>query len=178
MSRPTWDEYFMNIAKLTATRSTCHKRGVGCVITRNNRVISTGYNGHLPGTNHSFRVISGEGRELATVHAEANTIASAVKNGASTDNTTCYITHFPCLDCFKLLASSGIKKIIYDTAHRANPVVFELAMQTSITINNFNSPVVTNDTNNCSTWNFDEFITTLREANIMCINNNFRDTTT
>ena len=89
MSRPTWDEYFMNIAKLTATRSTCYKRSVGCVITRNNRVISTGYNGHLPGTNHAFRVISGEGRELATVHAEANAIASAVKNGASTDNTTC-----------------------------------------------------------------------------------------
>lgn len=109
--RPTWDEYFMSVAQLISKRSSCKRLHVGCVIVNENRIITTGYNGHLPNAPHDSYVR--DGHEQLTVHAEANAITDAAKRGVSIDSCTIYVTHMPCLNCAKLLIAAGIKKIIY-----------------------------------------------------------------
>ena len=109
--RPTWNEYFGQFAELAATRSS-YKTKVGCVIVSpDNRIVSTGYNGFFAGALH-YPMIQ-DGHEVATVHAEANAISYAARCGTETKDCSIYITHFPCLDCFKLIVSAGIKKIYY-----------------------------------------------------------------
>lgn len=113
--RPSWDEYFMATAKLIASRSNCERLNVGCIIVsagdRKNRLIAAGYNGYLPGTPHVSRVR--DNHEQATVHAEQNAIADAARRGSSVDGCTAYVTHFPCINCAKILAASGIAEIKY-----------------------------------------------------------------
>lgn len=113
--RPSWDEYFMATAKLIASRSNCHRLNVGCVIVssgaRKNRLIAAGYNGFLPGTPHLSRLR--EGREQATVHAEQNAIADAARRGSPVEGGVAYVTHFPCINCAKILAAAGIAEIRY-----------------------------------------------------------------
>jgi dCMP deaminase len=106
-NRPSWDDYFMSFAYLTSLRSSCIRLHVGCVLVKDNRIISTGYNGHLPNTPHTS--IVRDGHEQMTVHAESN----AAKRGVSVGDSTAYITHMPCLNCLKILIAGGIKKIIY-----------------------------------------------------------------
>ena len=130
--RPSWNEYFTVIAYLISKRSTCDRLHVGCVITKNNRIISTGYNGNIPGAPHESIVV--EGHEQLTIHAEANAIADAAKRGASLNNTVAYITHFPCINCCKILISAGIEKIIYINEYKINDLVYKLCKDGNVEI--------------------------------------------
>lgn len=120
MKRPSWDEYFMSIARAAATRSTCPRRRVGCVIANNKSLLATGYNGSIAGAPHCDDVGCNmeEGHCIATVHAEANAIASAAKSGSKIQYSVAYVTSNPCLSCFKLLVNAGIKRIVYDEMYR------------------------------------------------------------
>jgi len=113
--RPSWDEYFMNIAKQVATRATCDRKHVGAIIVKEKIILSTGYNGSPRGMAHcddvGHEIV--DGHCVRTVHAEANAIAQAAKNGVSIDGGTLYITASPCYDCFKLLINAGIKRVVY-----------------------------------------------------------------
>ena len=127
-TRPTWDEYFMATAVLIATRSNCERLHVGCVLVaggdRKNRLVAAGYNGYLPGTPHVSRMRAGH--EQATVHAEQNAVADAARRGSPVAGCTAYVTHYPCLNCAKMLASSGIVEIKYRGDYRNDPLVAQL----------------------------------------------------
>ena len=110
-SRLTFDEMFKNILLVTAHRSPCHRLQVGCVLVKNKRIISQGYNGFLPGAAHKSVVRNNH--EQATVHAEQNAICDCAKRGVSCEGATAYITHYPCIICTRLLLASGIKDIKY-----------------------------------------------------------------
>lgn len=111
MNRPSWSEYFKQIVLVTATRSPCHRLQVGCIIVKDNRIISQGYNGFLPGCPHES--IIRDNHEQSTVHAEQNAITDCAKRGVSCKDSDIYITHYPCLNCMKLICASGIKNIYY-----------------------------------------------------------------
>ena len=119
--RPTWNEYFRKLTELTATRSTCERLHVGCILVKNNRIVSQGYNGFLSGCSHVSHII--DGHEVATIHAEQNAIVDCAKRGVSCDNCTAYITHYPCLNCAKILLSGGIKEILYINDYHNNDLV-------------------------------------------------------
>jgi dCMP deaminase len=101
---------------------------VGCVIVsggeNRNRIIAAGYNGHLPGTPHCSRLR--DGHEQATVHAEQNAIADAARRGVGLDGSTIYVTHFPCINCAKILAAAGISEIVYHQDYRNDDIVPDL----------------------------------------------------
>ena len=122
--RISWDDYFMKAATLASIRSPCERLKVGCVLVKNNRLISMGYNGFLAGTDH--RSIIRWGHEQATIHAEINAITDAANRGVSIDDAVAYITHYPCINCFKALASSGVKKIYYQVDYKNDPILEEL----------------------------------------------------
>ena len=111
MSRPTWNEYFKRIVLVTKERSPCERLQVGCLLVKNNRIISQGYNGFLPGCEH--KSIVRNNHEQATVHAEQNALADCAKRGVSCFESTAYVTHYPCIICCRLLLASGIKHIKY-----------------------------------------------------------------
>ena len=119
--RPTWDEYFKEIVQVTAKRSPCHRLQVGCVFVNNNRIVSQGYNGYLPGCDHIS--IVREGHEQATIHAEQNCLADCAKRGVSSLDCIAYITHYPCIICTRLLLASGIKEIKYIYDYRNDDLV-------------------------------------------------------
>jgi dCMP deaminase len=123
-SRISWEEYFMKTAQLASVRSPCERLKVGCVLVKNNRLISMGYNGFLGGCEH--KSIVRDNHEQATIHAEINAVTDAAKRGVSIDGAEAYVTHYPCLNCFKALASSGVKKIYYNTDYKNDPVVEKL----------------------------------------------------
>tara|TARA_B110000495_G_C23023625_1_gene607734 strand:- start:419 stop:829 length:411 start_codon:yes stop_codon:yes gene_type:complete len=110
-NRLNWDEYFAKIVSVTAERSSCHRLHVGCLLVKNNRIISQGYNGHLPGCKHESIVRNNH--EQSTVHAEQNAICDCAKRGVSCEGATAYVTHYPCIICCRLLLASGIKQIRY-----------------------------------------------------------------
>ena len=97
MERPSWNEYFKEIVSVTSKRSACERLQVGCLLVRDNRIISQGYNGFLPGCPH--KSIVRNNHEQATVHAEQNAICDCAKRGVSCDNSIAYITHYPCIIC-------------------------------------------------------------------------------
>jgi dCMP deaminase len=109
--RPSWDEYFCKIAQTTSERSPCERLQVGCVLVKDNRIISQGYNGFLPNCPHESIVI--DNHEQGTIHAEQNAIADCAKRGVSCKDCIAYITHYPCVICMRLLCASGIKEIKY-----------------------------------------------------------------
>jgi dCMP deaminase len=123
--RPSWDEYFMATATLIASRSNCERLNVGCVVVtagaRKNRIVAAGYNGWLPGTPHVSRLR--DNHEQATVHAEQNAIADAARRGSSVDGCTAYVTHFPCINCAKILAAAGIAEVKYREDYNNDPLV-------------------------------------------------------
>ena len=128
--RISWNDYFMKAATLASVRSPCDRLKVGCVIVKNNRLISMGYNGFLAGTDH--RSIIRWGHEQATIHAEINAITDAAKRGVSIDDSVAYITHYPCINCFKALASSGVKKIYYQVDYKNDPILEDLGYGISL----------------------------------------------
>lgn len=121
--RMSWDEYFMQMAELTAKRSTCLRRHVGAVIVKEKHVIATGYNGAPKGLKHcaeqggclreKLKVPSGERHELCrALHAEQNAIIQAATLGQSIEGGTIYITHHPCGICSKMIINAGISRIV------------------------------------------------------------------
>ena len=128
--RISWNDYFMKAATLASVRSPCDRLKVGCVIVKNNRLISMGYNGFLAGTDH--KSIVRWGHEQATIHAEINAITDAAKRGVSIDDSVAYITHYPCINCFKALASSGVKKIYYQVDYKNDPILEDLGYGISL----------------------------------------------
>lgn len=146
--RPSWDEYFMEIAHVVATRATCNRnveqkyrlgfKGCGVVIAKDKVLLSTGYNGaprgmeHCGHTNHEIV----DGHCIRTVHGEANAIAQAAKNGVAIDGATLYTTGSSCYDCFKLCVNAGIKKVVYgqfyDSRYGMSSKVLELAKKAGI----------------------------------------------
>ncbi|MFA5266084.1 MAG: deaminase [Opitutaceae bacterium] len=134
--RPSWDDYFMATAILISTRSPCERLHVGCVIVssgeRKNRLIAAGYNGFLPGTPHISRVR--EGHEQATVHAEQNAIADAARRGSSVEGCIAYVTHYPCINCAKILASAGIAEVRYREDYSNDPLVAPLLADAGVIV--------------------------------------------
>lgn len=124
--RPSWDEYFLMMAKLAATRSTCLAFPVGAVIVKDRQVLATGYNGPPSGSPHCIAqgfcypglssCDASKSLPSRAVHAEANAIAQAAKHGISTEGAHIYVTLEPCLSCLKLLISAGIRQVFYETA--------------------------------------------------------------
>ena len=133
MPRISWEDYFMNIAKEVATRSTCERKHVGAVIVRDRTILSTGYNGSIRGMPHCDEVghMMENGHCVATIHAEANAVLQAAKNGIMIDKAEIYITASPCWPCFKMLANSGIKKIYYGEFYR-DERIFDVAKRIGI----------------------------------------------
>jgi len=121
LDRPNWNEYFKEIVQVTAKRSPCKRLQVGCILVKDNRIISQGYNGFLPGCEH--KSIVRDGHEQATVHAEQNALCDCAKRGVSCDGATAYITHYPCIICTRLLLTAGIKEIKYIEDYKNDPFV-------------------------------------------------------
>jgi dCMP deaminase len=134
--RLNWDDYFMCIALIASERSPCERLHVGSVIVKNNRIISMGYNGFIAGAPHISRIE--DGHEQSTIHSEINAITDCSKRGVSLDGSTIYITHYPCINCFKTIAACGIKKIIYLNDYNNNPMVPILADDSKLIIQKLN----------------------------------------
>ena len=127
MSKPrvSWKDYFMNIDREVATRSTCVRKHVGAVIVREKTILSTGYNGSIKGLPHCDEVGCEmvDGHCVRTTHAEANAIVQAAKNGIQINQSEIYVTASPCYDCFKLIANAGINVIYYDEFYRDKRII-------------------------------------------------------
>lgn len=127
MRRPSWKEYFMDIALLVARRSTCRRRRVGAIMVRDKRILATGYNGAPTGLPHcldigclreELEIPSGERHELCRgLHAEQNVIIQAAYHGVSVKGATLYCTNLPCSICSKMLINAGIRDIIYQEGY-------------------------------------------------------------
>jgi dCMP deaminase len=118
--RVDWHTYFMNIAKQVATRATCPRKHVGAVIARDRTILSTGYNGSVRGLPHCEDVgcVIEDGHCVSAVHAEANAIIQASRNGVSVAGAELYTTASPCWPCFKLIANAGIARVYYGEFYR------------------------------------------------------------
>ncbi|MEK7076349.1 MAG: cytidine/deoxycytidylate deaminase family protein [Patescibacteria group bacterium] len=141
--RPSWDEYFLKISELVGSRSTCDRAHVGAVITKNKVILSTGYNGAPRGLPHcddvGHEIVAGHC--IRTIHAEANAIAQAARNGASIEGAMIYLTVSPCYDCFKIMVNAGIKEVIYGnfymSRYEASKAVLTLAKKAGIKLAKF-----------------------------------------
>lgn len=126
----------MATAFLMSSRSPCERLHVGCVMvssgSQRNRIIAAGYNGFLPGSPHKSRVR--DNHEQATVHAEQNAIADAARRGVSLDGATAYITHYPCINCAKIMAAAGVAAIKYHIDYTNDPLVGEILSEAGITV--------------------------------------------
>lgn len=122
-ARPSWEKFFLDLARMVSTRSTCLRRQVGAVVVRDKRILATGYNGAPSGMEHcdqvgcireQLKVPSGERHEICrAIHAEQNAIIQAATFGVSLAGGTIYITHHPCVLCSKMIINAGIKKVVY-----------------------------------------------------------------
>jgi dCMP deaminase len=131
--RMEWDDYFMNIARMVAERSTCDRKHVGAVIVRDKNILATGYNGSVSGLDHCDEVghMMENDHCVRTVHAEANAICQAAKNGVAIREASIYVTASPCWNCFKLIANSGIRAVYFGEFYRDRRI-FEAAQKLSI----------------------------------------------
>ena len=126
-TRPDWDHYFMEIARVVSKRSTCLRRSVGAVIVKNRQIVATGYNGTPSGLEHcavtgclreQLKVPSGKMHELCRgIHAEQNAVVQAAFHGVSVNGGTLYCTHQPCTICAKMIINSGISRIVYEQGY-------------------------------------------------------------
>lgn len=139
-TRPSWHKYFLKIAEIVASRSTCDRRNVGAVLVRNKVILSTGYNGaprcmaHCDERGHEIV----EGHCVRTVHAEANSLVQAARNGIAVEGATMYLTHSPCYDCFKMMVNAGIGEVYYSdfymSRYEASAQVLKLAKKAGVKI--------------------------------------------
>jgi dCMP deaminase len=147
-SRPSWDEYFLEIAKVVAKRSTCDRLHVGAVIAKNKVILSTGYNGAPRGLAHcddvGHEIV--DGHCIRTAHAEANAIAQAAKNGISIEGASIYLTFSPCYDCFKMMVNAGIKEVFYGnfymSRYEASKAVLTLAKKAGVRFVEFKAKLI------------------------------------
>ena len=128
--RLNWDAYFSKIVQVTAERSSCERLHVGCLLVKDNRIISQGYNGHLPGAPHESIVKNNH--EQATVHAEQNAICDCAKRGVSCRDSIAYVTHYPCIICTRLLLAAGIKEIKYLEDYKNDNLVKHFSNQLNV----------------------------------------------
>ncbi|NLM39551.1 MAG: cytidine deaminase [Firmicutes bacterium] len=141
--RPSWDEYFMQIADLVSTRSTCLRRQVGALLVKERRIIATGYNGAPRGLPHCAEVgclrqqlgiPSGERHEICRgIHAEQNAILQAALYGVSTEGAVLYCTTQPCAQCTKILINAGVSRIVY-CGDYPDPLAQELLQQADVVV--------------------------------------------
>jgi dCMP deaminase len=127
-----WDEYFMSIALLASQRSPCERLHVGSAVVKDNRLISMGYNGYIPGAPHISRVK--DDHEQSIIHSEINAIADCAKRGTSLSGAKIYVTHYPCINCFRSIAACGIKEIIFLHNYKNDVLVQILAEDANIKI--------------------------------------------
>ena len=123
MIRPSWDQYFMDITTVVASRSTCLRRQVGAVIVKDKRLLTSGYNGAPRNLAHcaetgciraEYDIPSGQRHELCRgLHAEQNALIQAALHGVGTEGATAYVTHQPCLTCAKMLINAGTRRVVY-----------------------------------------------------------------
>ncbi len=118
--RVDWDTYFMRIAREVSERSTCDRKHVGAVIVRDRNILSTGYNGSIAGMPHCDDVghMMENGHCVGTIHAEANAILQAARNGVSIAAASIYVSASPCWNCFKMIANAGLKRICFGEFYR------------------------------------------------------------
>lgn len=132
-NRPSWDEYFLTITRMVAERSTCTRAKVGAVIVRQRSILATGYNGAPAGMPHCLDVgcevyesknPDGEIVQncFRTIHAEINAITQASRNGTSIDGADIYVTHTPCIHCFKVIVNSGIERVFYEKPYKLETI--------------------------------------------------------
>lgn len=148
MQRPSWDQYFMDITHLVATRSTCLRRQVGAILVKERNILATGYNGVPSGISHCetvgclrerLKVPSGERHELCRgLHAEQNAIIQAARHGINIDGATLYCTTMPCIICTKMLINAGITTVVYSEGY-ADDLAREMLAETGIKIIHFTS---------------------------------------
>ncbi len=129
--RQPWSSYFISLAEVIATRSTCDRLHVGAVFVRDSRILCTGYNGSLPGRPHCQDVgcVVVNGSCQATVHAETNAIAQAAQHGVSLKDSWLYVTHIPCLACFKIVLAAGCSRIYYSQFYGATSLEMYRSLQ-------------------------------------------------
>ena len=142
-TRPDWDEYFMSIAELVSTRSTCLRRKVGAVLVLDRRILATGYNGAPSGLVHCTletcsrgkrQIPSGSQQELCRgLHAEQNVIIQAALHGVSTKGSILYCTHKPCSLCAKMIINAGISRIVYQNPY-PDPLGDELVSEAGLEV--------------------------------------------
>lgn len=140
-ARPSWDEYFMGLARLAATRGTCDRKRVGCVLVRDRAVLATGYNGSLRGTPHCDDVghQMEDGHCTRTVHAEQNAVCQSARHGVKLDGATAYVTCAPCPICFKTLVAAGVIRIVFGEPYR-NKRLFEEAKAAGVLVEELGEP--------------------------------------
>ena len=130
------DEYFLNIAFAVAERATCGRAHVGCVLVQDGHIISTGFNGspvgqpHCDAVGHQIQ----DGHCIRTVHAEANAIIQAALHGISTKGCVCYLTHFPCYSCAKMLVNAGIVRVVFSQFYGLQVSSMRLLEETSVEV--------------------------------------------
>jgi dCMP deaminase len=131
--RASWDEYFMQIAETVASRATCDRKHVGAVIERGRTILATGYNGSVGGLEHCDEVghMMEDGHCVRTIHAEANAVIQAARNGVRIEAASIYVTASPCWQCFKMIANAGIKRIVFGEFYR-DQRIFEVARRLGI----------------------------------------------
>ncbi|HBN07287.1 MAG TPA: cytidine deaminase [Cyanobacteria bacterium UBA8530] len=149
-SRPSWDDYFFQLAEVVSSRSTCLRRQVGALLVRDNRILTTGYNGAPAGVAHcqeagclrnQLNIPSGEKQELCRgLHAEQNAVVQAALHGVDTSGATAYVTIQPCLTCMKILINAGIKKIVYQGDY-PDPLAVQIAREAKMILSKMEVPV-------------------------------------
>lgn len=127
-----YDTYFMKLTALTSEKSPCDRLKVGCILVKNKRIVSQGYNGFLSGCPHESIVRNNH--EQAIVHAEQNAISYCARYGTNCDGCTAYITHYPCIICCRILLAAGIKKIIFEKDYKNDILVSKLCKQANVDI--------------------------------------------
>ena len=148
MTRPSWDEYFMEITHLVSRRSTCLRRQVGAVLVKDKNILATGYNGAPSGVAHcldvgclreQMKIPSGERHELCRgLHAEQNAIIQAAKHGTSIEGSTLYSTTMPCIICSKMIINAGIRRIVYEEGY-ADQLAAGMLTESGMTVDRFPS---------------------------------------
>ncbi|HEX9078215.1 MAG TPA: cytidine/deoxycytidylate deaminase family protein [Desulfuromonadaceae bacterium] len=146
MPRPSWDQYFMDITRLVATRSTCLRRQVGAILVKGRNILATGYNGVPSGITHCdvegclrvrLNVPSGERHELCRgLHAEQNAIIQAARHGVNIDGATLYCTTMPCIICTKMIINAGITKVVYGEGY-TDDLAREMIREAAIVVEHF-----------------------------------------
>ena len=134
--RPDWDSYFLKIANAVSERSTCDRAFVGCVLVLEKRILTTGFNGSptgLPHCDESGHLMI-DGHCVRTIHAETNAIIQAALHGVTTKGATCYVTHFPCINCTKALINAGIARLVYSVAYRVDDVARNFLQEAGIEV--------------------------------------------